>query len=59
MAADSRYNQTVMFEEAARLDQAAIAAADAVTRYNTLGDWASMNDAELLLTNIRHRLRSA
>ena len=53
VAADSRYNQAVMLIEAERLDQAAIAAADAASRYRTIGDQASMKDAELLLANIR------
>jgi tetratricopeptide (TPR) repeat protein len=58
LAADFRYNQAVMLDEAGGLGQAAIAAADAIIRYYTIGDQASMNDAELLLTNIRNRLSS-
>jgi tetratricopeptide (TPR) repeat protein len=57
VVADSRFNHAVMLEEAGRLDRAAIAAAEAVTRYYALGDRASINDAESLHTNIQNKLR--
>jgi tetratricopeptide (TPR) repeat protein len=57
VAADSRFNHALMLVEAGRLDRAAIAAADAVTRYYALGDRASINDAESLHTNIQNKLR--
>lgn len=57
VAADSRFNHAVMLVEAGRLDRAAIAAADAVTRYYALGDRASIEDAESLHTDIQNKLR--
>lgn len=57
VAADSRFNHALMLVEAGRLNRAAIAAAEAVSRYYALGDRASINDAESLHTNILNKLR--
>ncbi len=52
VSADSRYIQALMLAESGRLDQAAIVAADAVSRHLVIGDQASMNDAKRLLADI-------